>query len=97
MAAKRVNKNTPTTIFDLPAIPAELRKAGVKDFAKVVASKDNEELMKKYGAAANTLVVCAPTGDKLLSFSGAQCTQANITSTLKNFPAQYAAWQKAKK
>ena len=85
------------TVFDAPGVPAELKKAGVKQFAKVVANEQNVELMKKYAAGANTLVICAPNGDKLMAFAGEQCTQSAISSALKQFPALYAAWQQKKK
>lgn len=85
------------TVFDAPNVTLELRKAGVKQLAKVVANAQNTELMKKYSAGANTLVICAPNGDRLMSFAGPQCTQSNICSALKTLPATYAAYQQSKK
>lgn len=78
-------------------MPAELKKAGIKEFAKVTAGQQNLELMKKYSAGPNTLVICAPNGDKLMAFAGEQCSQSAICSALKQFPAFYAAWQQKKK
>jgi hypothetical protein len=96
-AARKDNKKLLTTIFDAPTVPAELKKAGITQFAKVAATSENAEMLKKYGAGANTLVICAPNGDKLLAFAGDNCTQSNVCSALKNFPAQYKAWLAAKK
>lgn len=97
MAAKKSNPKASTTIFDTPAVPNELKKAGITQFAKIAASKENIEHMKKYGAMPNTLVICAPSGEKLASFVGEQCTQSNVSAFLKSFGANFAAWQKSKK
>ena len=96
-AAKKTNKDLPLTIFDAPTVMTEMRKVGIKQFAKVVAVQANAELMKKYSAGPNTLVICAPNGDKLMAFAGEQCSQSAICSALKQFPAFYAAWQQKKK
>jgi hypothetical protein len=85
------------TVFDAPAVPAELKKAGIKQFAKVVANQQNLDTMKKYGVGPNSLVICAPNGDKLMVFTGDQCTQSAVSSGLKSFPAAYAAYQQRKK
>jgi len=96
-AAKKSVWRTPTTVFDTPAVPAELKKAGVKSLAKAVANSENAELMKKYSASANTLVICAPNGDRVMSFGGEQCTRSIICSALKNFPTIYAAYVQSRK
>jgi hypothetical protein len=85
------------TVFDTPALPAELRKVGIRSWAKVVASAENAELCKKYSAGPNTLVLCAPNGDKLMAFAGPQCTQTTVCSGVKQFPAFLAAWKARQK
>ncbi|HYG75043.1 MAG TPA: hypothetical protein VEK08_08580 [Planctomycetota bacterium] len=97
MAAKKYNPKAPTTIFDTPAVPNELKKAGISQFAKITAGAANVEKMKKYGAGPNTLVICAPNGDKLIAFAGEQCTQSNVTSFLKQFPQHFQAYMNSKK
>ncbi|MGD0093814.1 MAG: hypothetical protein ABSE73_28230 [Planctomycetota bacterium] len=98
LALSRVsNKNKILTIFDSPAVANELRKAGIMQLAKVAACESNAALMKQYGAGPNTLVICAPTSERLLAFAGEACKQATISSTVKNFPALYAAWQQSYK
>lgn len=93
LAASRVaNKNKLITVFDNPAVPYELRKAGISQLVKIIADQRNAKLMARYGAGPNTLVICGPGAERLFIFSGEQCKQTVICSTAKGFPALYAAW-----
>jgi hypothetical protein len=72
-----------------------MKKAGITQYAKIPATKENAELFKKYGAGLNTLVICAPNGDKLAVFAGGQCTQSAVSAAMKTFKeTTFTAWQK---
>ncbi|HYF49946.1 MAG TPA: hypothetical protein VEJ63_11095 [Planctomycetota bacterium] len=85
-------KGPPANIFDNNVVVDALKKAGINQLAKVPVTKDNADLCKKYGAGANTLVICAPNGEKLAMFAGADCTQSAVTKALKTFKTDYAAY-----
>jgi len=70
------------------------KKAGFTEFYKVVAVKENAELVKKYKIRQdNTLVFCAPNGEMVVSLAGMQCNQTNTIKILKAWPQIYQAWQ----
>jgi hypothetical protein len=94
--ARKSNPKLTTTIWDSPALPTEMKKAGISLYAKVVAKKENAATFQKYGAGINSLVICAPNGDKLALFAGEQCTQSAVISFLKTFPDNFEAWKKRK-
>jgi hypothetical protein len=81
----------------VPTVLSDMKKAGINNFAKIVASKENAEVFKKYAAAPNTLVICASNGDRLVTLTGEQCTQVNVSNELKTFKAKLAAQQAQQK
>ena len=73
------------TVYENGAVRFELMKHGVKHQVKVLASKENAALMKKYGATLpDTLVLCAPNGDALKVFKGDECSRLDICVWLKD-------------
>lgn len=74
---------------------ADMKKAGIQTFVKIVANKSNETLYRKFGIAdsQNTLVICAPNGDALMVLGGCQCSQSGVSGALKNLDASLAAWK----
>lgn len=82
------------TVFDSsPTLLNELKKQNINILCKIVASPENQKLFQKYGAAVNSLVICAPNGDKLMQFNGEDCSQSKIVPALKDVKAAYVAWQ----
>jgi hypothetical protein len=85
------------TIFDNNAILDAFKKADITKFCRVTATKENQELVKKYNVTQdNTLLLCAPNGDLVMILAGGQCTDAEVLKVLKNWPEIYKAWQKLK-
>jgi len=99
MEYQKANNNRPPklTPFDQSVNVDELKKAGVRYFVKVAATKENEALFKKYSVAPDTMIVCAPNGDVLTGLNGAQLTQSNVSVMCKKFPALLASWESRKK
>jgi hypothetical protein len=100
---EKYKKNNPgnalqPTVFDSGVTVAEFNAAGIAEFIKVPNIPANAELFKQYEAAPNTLVLCAPNGDRLAIFPPANCTQTNVVHFLKTGLARYVdQWQKAQK
>jgi hypothetical protein len=94
---REFGKTAPVTFFDNLAMQTAFRKAGIADFAKVAASRENLPLYQRYRAAldgSNSLVICAPSGDVMASFVGPNCSQTNVFRFLGTFKEFYAGWQK---
>jgi hypothetical protein len=88
-------KHPPANIWDNTEFIDALKKAGISIYAKVPAQKENVGLFKKYGAGLNTLVICAPNGDRLATFASDQCTQSAVSKALKTFKETvFMAWQR---
>lgn len=86
------------TIFEENVVLDAFKKAGINDFYKVAAIKENVELANKYRVACdNTLVFCAPDGDSVVTLAGDQCSQTNVLKVLKTWKEIYEAWQKKAK
>lgn len=81
-------------MWDNPVTLGELKKAGVTAYIKIVVDPTNEDIMKKYGVVANTLVICAPNGDGLQKYSGPQCKQTPVSNGLKSLPGMLVAWKR---
>ena len=64
--------------------------------AKVPNTAANADLYKKYGVTPNTVVFCAPNGDKLLVLSGTQCSQSAMLTALKSVKDAMASWKQKK-
>jgi hypothetical protein len=94
---KEAKRPAPTTVFDNLTFRGLLKKAGIGQFAKVPIEKENAELLKKYGINPNTstLVFCAPWGEPIVQFAGADCNLASLQKFLATFDQYYAAWRKA--
>ena len=58
------------TVFDCPDVTKSFKAKDLKIFVKVGQTPENEALFKQYGAKINTLILCAPNGEKLVSTSG---------------------------
>lgn len=83
------------TIFESLPVIEGFKKAGLTEYYKVTASKENVELIKKYSVRQdNTLVFCAPTGDMVACLAGMRCNQTEVLKVLKVWPQLYEAWQK---
>jgi len=88
---------TPTTVFDERTSVEALQAAGVQRFVRLPTIPENLDLMRAYGAPANsrTLVVCGFNGDPLVTLRGEKCVQSGVTGAMKGFPAQYKEWKVA--
>ena len=83
------------TIFEQNGVLDAFKKAGINEFFKVSATKDNINLAKKYKVAQdNTLILCSPKGGAVVTLSGDQCTYANVMKVLKLWNEIYADWNK---
>lgn len=90
-------KSLTMSVFDASIVEAEMKKAGINTFVKIPAIKANEEHFKKYSAGGNTLVICAPNGDKLFSLSGDQTSQTQLIAFLKTFKTNFESWKNLQK
>jgi protein tyrosine phosphatase (PTP) superfamily phosphohydrolase (DUF442 family) len=85
------------TIFESTEVLSEFNNAGISTFAKIPMTKENAALAQSFGAETNTLVICAPNGEKLWSCSGGQCTASTVVQFLsRDFASKFAQWQKAR-
>lgn len=85
------------SIFESRAVLESFKKAGINEFFKIPATKENAPLAKKYKVVQdNTLVLCSPSGELVVAVGGAECNQTNIIKVLKAWPEIYEAWQKKK-
>ena len=83
------------TIFEQNSVLDAFKKAGITEFFKVPFVKENINLAKKYQVMQdNTLVICSPKGEAIITLSGDQCNYSNIMKILKLWNETYAAWQK---
>jgi hypothetical protein len=94
---RKANAQCKATIWESQNVINDLKHAGVSKFVKIAATKENEELFKKFGAGANTLVVCAPNGDKLVTLADEQCSESNVCKELKSFKDKLDGWKHAQK
>jgi len=92
---KRQTGSAPAlTPFDTPMLLGEFQSAGLRIFAKVATGNGSAELFKRYNAAPGTLVICAPDGAALASFSGDECKQTPLLKFLaRPFKDALKAWQ----
>jgi hypothetical protein len=82
------------TIFESRSVLDAFKKAGINEFFKIPATKENVALAKKYQVTQdNTLVLCSPSGESIITLAGAQCNQTNVLKLLKSWPEVYEAWQ----
>jgi protein tyrosine phosphatase (PTP) superfamily phosphohydrolase (DUF442 family) len=94
---KLANQGTPpeATIFESAEVLTEFSNVGISTFVKIPLTLENLELAQSYGAETNTLVLCAPNGEKLWSCSGGNCNPTTVVQFLsRDFAARFSAWQK---
>jgi hypothetical protein len=94
---RRTNPSCKTTIWESSSVLKDLHSAGITICAKVAATKENQELFRKYGVGANTLVLCAPNGDALVTLAGDQCSAGNVSRELRCFKEKLDAWKRSQK
>jgi len=94
---RKANPQCKATIWESASVLKDLKDAGISKCLKVAACKENQGTFKKYGAGLNTLVLCAPNGDKLSVLAGDQCTEANVRKELKSLGDKFEAWKNAQK
>jgi len=83
------------TVFESVSVLSAFKKAGIMAFVKVPATKDNHVLAKKYQVTQdNTLIICAPDGEAIVTLAGDQCNQTNVSKLLKMWAEVYEAWKK---
>ena len=86
----KANNNTvPSCLAEVPVADEQVRELGVGNFVQVPLKKENRELADRYGGTDNTLVICTPSGKKIIEL---KCT----TEALKNLDSirkEIAAWQ----
>ena len=90
---KETKRPAPTTVFDNLTFRAQIKKAGITQYAKVPIAQENVELVKKYNVnpTTNTIVFCAPSGEQVAAFAGADCSLASLQKFLVTFDQYYAA------
>jgi len=94
---KETKRPAPTTVFENLTFRTQLKKAGITQCAKIPIAQENAEVIKKYrvNPTTNTLVFCAPSGEQVAAFAGADCSLASLQKFLATFDQYYAAWCKA--
>ena len=94
-SSEKDKTGAPRTIWENPGLGRELEGAGINTYVKLYVEM-NPQLVEKYGAVPNSLVICSTNGDKLAMFAGAQCTLFAIADWLKNFRAEYDTYKDKK-
>lgn len=81
------------TVFDCPQMVGPLKDHDLAGVAKVIKGPQTEALFKQYGVVGtNTLVLCAPSGDKLVTAPAT--SRAVVTDILKNLKTYMLEWEK---
>ena len=82
------------TVFESVKVTDAFKKAGFKEFYKVIPARENAKLIRKYKVRQdNTLVFCAPNGDMVACLAGMNCNQTNTLKLLKSWKTIYQTWQ----
>ncbi|HLX63050.1 MAG TPA: hypothetical protein VKX17_17400 [Planctomycetota bacterium] len=82
------NNSVPATFVDVPKFVDQTREIGVGNFVKVPINKENKAIAEKYGAETNTMVVVAPSGEKITAF---KCT-SDVAKVMDSARKDLAAW-----
>ena len=92
---KENGSTPPRTVFESKLVVQAFTNAGVCEFVRIADVPANAERFKKYGATANTLVICAPNGDSLAVFTAQKLNQTNVIQFLdNNLDSSMSEWRK---
>ena len=64
------------TLFDNANAVAWLRGSGIGILLKVTVNEENAALVRKFEAAVDNVMICAPDGEKLVVLGANDCTEA---------------------
>lgn len=89
---KENNNSLPETAMIVPRAVSQLRDLGVGNFVKIKLNKENRALAEQMNADVNTMVICAPAGDRITSV---KCT-SDLAKTVESAKREIAAWSDKK-
>ncbi len=92
---KKANSGVPPpiTLFEYSLTQNQFTLAGIELLLKVPEIKENAAVFKKYDATSPMLIVCAPDGQRLATFTGNDCNAIKVVEFLNSeFDRKMAAW-----